>query len=233
MIKRKRLGQHFLKSNTIAKSIVSAAKITRNDLVLEIGTGHGILIPYLCERAKQVYSVETDNDLYNLAKTNFSGHSNLILEHGNGFTTNHGFSIFISNLPYSKSRKAIEWLLQKKFLRAVILVQKEFAEKLISKEDHKAISVLANYGFEIKFLMNIKNSNFFPPPKVDSILLLLKPKKTLSKVLISTVNRVFSYRRKTVQNILKQFDINSTSKRRLDDLTGDEIISIAKKIIRR
>mgnify|MGYP001050105768 FL=1 len=233
MIKRKRLGQHFLKSNTIAKSIVSAAKITRNDLVLEIGTGHGILIPYLCERAKQVYSVETDNNLYNLAKTNFSGHSNLILEHGNGFTTNHGFSVFISNLPYSKSRKAIEWLLQKKFLRAVILVQKEFAEKLISKEDHKAISVLANYGFEIKFLMNIKNSNFFPPPKVDSILLLLKPKKTLSKVLISTVNRVFSYRRKTVQNILKQFDINSTSKRRLDDLTGDEIISIAKKIIRR
>jgi 16S rRNA (adenine1518-N6/adenine1519-N6)-dimethyltransferase len=233
MIKRKSLGQHFLKSNTIAKSIVSAAKITRNDLVLEIGTGHGILIPYLCERAKQVYSVETDNNLYNLAKTNFSGHSNLILEHGNGFTTNHGFSVFISNLPYSKSRKAIEWLLQKKFLRAVILVQKEFAEKLISKEDHKAISVLANYGFEIKFLMNIKNSNFFPPPKVDSILLLLKPKKTLSKVLISTVNRVFSYRRKTVQNILKQFDINSTSKRRLDDLTGDEIISIAKKIIRR
>jgi len=232
MIKRKSLGQHFLKSNTIAKSIVSAAKITRNDLVLEIGTGHGILIPYLCERAKQVYSVETDNNLYNLAKTNFSGHSNLILEHGNGFTTNHGFSVFISNLPYSKSRKAIEWLLQKKFLRAVILVQKEFAEKLISKEDHKAISVLANYGFEIKFLMNIKNSNFFPPPKVDSILLLLKPKKTLSKVLISTVNRVFSYRRKTVQNILKQFDINSTSKRRLDDLTGDEIISIAKKIIR-
>ena len=71
MIKRKSLGQHFLKSNTIAKSIVTAAKITKNDLVLEIGTGHGILIPYLCERAKQVYSVEIDSDLYNLAKTNF------------------------------------------------------------------------------------------------------------------------------------------------------------------
>ena len=80
--------------------------------------------------------------------------------------------------------------------------------------------------------MNVKNSNFFPSPKVDSILLLLKPKKTLSKVLISTVNRIFSYRRKTVQNIFKQFGINSISKRRLDDLTGDEIISIAKKINR-
>ena len=232
MIKRKRLGQHFLKSNIIAKSIVSAAKITRNDLVLEIGTGRGILIPYLCEKAKQVYSIETDNDLYNLAKMNFSDYSNLILEHGDGFTTNHSFSVFVSNLPYSKSRKAIEWLLQKKFLRAVILVQKEFAKKLISKEDHKAISVLANYGFEIEFLMNVKNSNFFPPPKVDSILLLLKPKKMVSKILISTVNRIFSYRRKTVQNILKQLGVNSISKRRLDDLTGDEIISIAKKIIR-
>ena len=232
MIKRKRLGQHFLKSNIIAKSIVSAAKITRNDLVLEIGTGRGILIPYLCEKAKQVYSIETDNDLYNLAKMNFSDYSNLILEHGDGFTTNHSFSVFVSNLPYSKSRKAIEWLLQKKFLRAVILVQKEFAKKLISKEDHKAISVLANYGFEIEFLMNVKNSNFFPPPKVDSILLLLKPKKMVSKILISTVNRIFSYRRKTVQNILKQLGVNSISKKRLDDLTGDEIISIAKKIIR-
>ena len=232
MIKRKRLGQHFLKSNIIAKCIVSAAKITRNDLVLEIGTGRGILIPYLCEKAKQVYSIETDNDLYNLAKMNFSDYSNLILEHGDGFTTNHSFSIFVSNLPYSKSRKAIEWLLQKKFLRAVILVQKEFAKKLISKEDHKAISVLANYGFEIEFLMNVKNSNFFPPPKVDSILLLLKPKKMVSKILISTVNRIFSYRRKTVQNILKQLGVNSISKKRLDDLTGDEIISIAKKIIR-
>ena len=232
MIKRKSLGQHFLKSNTIAKSIVSAAKITRNDLVLEIGTGRGILIPYLCEKAKQVYSIETDNDLYNLAKMNFSDYSNLILEHGDGFTTNHSFSVFVSNLPYSKSRKAIEWLLQKKFLRAVILVQKEFAKKLISKEDHKAISVLANYGFEIESLMNVKNSNFFPPPKVDSILLLLKPKKMVSKILISTVNRIFSYRRKTVQNILKQLGVNSISKKRLDDLTGDEIISIAKKIIR-
>jgi len=45
MNKRKNLGQHFLKSKTIAKAIVSNAKITRNDVVLEIGTGHGILIP--------------------------------------------------------------------------------------------------------------------------------------------------------------------------------------------
>jgi len=71
MNKRKNLGQHFLKSKTIAKSIVSNANITRNDVVLEIGTGHGILIPYLCKSAKQVFSIENDLDLYLSTKSNF------------------------------------------------------------------------------------------------------------------------------------------------------------------
>ena len=232
MKKRKNLGQHFLNSTNIAKSIASFAKITKNDVILEIGTGQGILIPYLCKNSKKVISIETDKKLYLFAKSKFSDMKNLILEHGNGFTSNHSFSIFVSNLPYSKSRFTIEWLLQKKFSRAVIMVQKEFAKKLSSGEEHKAVSVLANYGFRIKFLMNVKKSNFSPAPKVDSVVILLEQKKLISKVLISTVNRVFSYRRKTLQNILKQFGLNSTSKKRLDELSGDEIIKIAQKIVR-
>ena len=232
MNNRKNLGQHFLKSKTIAKAIVSSAKITRNDVVLEIGTGHGILIPYLCKKSKQVFSIENDHDLHLSTKSNFHDYSNLVLEYGDGFNSDHNFSIFISNLPYSKSRYAVEWLLQKKFSRAVIMVQKEFSEKLSSNEKHKAISVLANYGFRIKFLMNVKKSNFFPVPKVDSTVILLEKKKVISKVLISTVNKMFSYRRKTLQNILKQFGLNSTSKKRLDELSGDEIIKIAQKVIR-
>ena len=231
MNKRKKLGQHFLKSKTIAESIVSNAKITKNDVILEVGTGHGILIPYICKNAKRVYSIESDRDLHILAKSNFD-YSNLILEHGDGFNSGHNFSIFISNLPYSKSRFAIEWLLQKNFSRAVIMVQAEFAEKLASKEEHKSISVLANYGFKIKFLMNVKKSNFIPMPKVDSIVILLEKKSLLSKELISTVNKIFSYRRKTLQNVLKQFNLNMTSKKRLDELSGDEIIKIAQEIIR-
>ena len=109
---------------------------------------------------------------------------------------------------------------------------KEFAEKLVSNKEHKAISVLANYGFRIKFLMDVSKSNFFPIPKVDSTVILLEQKRVIQKILISTVNRIFSYRRKTLQNILKQFGVNSTSKKRLDELSGDEIIKIAQKIIR-
>jgi len=232
MNKRKRLGQHFLKSKTIAKSIVSNAKITRNDVILEVGTGRGILIPYMCKNAKKVYSIESDRSLHISAKSNFD-YPNLILEHGDGFNSKYNFSVFISNLPYSKSRFAIEWLLQKKFSHAVVMVQAEFAEKLQSKEEHKSISVLANYGFRIKSLMNVKKSNFMPMPNVDSTVILLEKKKVISKELISTVNKIFSYRRKTLQNILKQFGLNITSKQRLDELSGDEIIKIAQKIVRR
>jgi len=81
MNKRKNLGQHFLKSKTIAKDIVSSAKITRNDVVLEIGTGYGILIPYLCKNAKQVFSIENDQDLYLSTKSNFHDYPNLVLEY--------------------------------------------------------------------------------------------------------------------------------------------------------
>ena len=80
--------------------------------------------------------------------------------------------------------------------------------------------------------MNVRKSNFFPMPKVDSVVILLEQKKVIQKILISTINRIFSYRRKTLQNILKQFGVNSTSKKRLDELSGDEIIKIAQKIIR-
>ena len=69
-------------------------------------------------------------------------------------------------------------------------------------------------------------------PKVDSTVILLEQKKVIQKILILTVNRIFSYRRKTLQNILKQFGVNSTSKKRLDELSGDEIIKIAQKIVR-
>jgi len=232
MKKRQSFGQHFLKSNTIANQIVSEAKITKNDVVLEIGTGHGILLPYICKKANKVISIEIDKNLHSSAKSKFHDEKNLILEYGDGFKLNHNFTIFISNLPYSKSRKSIEWLLQKNFSRAVIMVQKEFADKLLSSKEHTAISILTNYGFKTKIMMNVKKSNFYPIPKVDSVVLFLTQKKIVPKTVILTVNRMFSYRRKTIQNVLKQFGINSTSKERLDDLSGDEIIKIAKKIIR-
>jgi len=235
MNRRQSLGQHFLVSDSIAKSIVDFAKITKNDTVLEIGTGKGILIPFLCQAAKNVISVERDKKLYLLAQQRLPNFSNLSLKHGDAFKMNVDFTVLVSNLPYSKSREAIEWLVQKKFRAAIIMVQKEFAQKLLSKpgsKNHRAISVLVNYSARIEPLMEVSKSNFFPAPKVDSIVLRLTKKHNISKKIIDTLNKLFSYRRKTIRNIAKQFRMSIDSNKRLEDLTDGEIIKLAKEINR-
>ncbi len=233
MIKRKKLGQHFLNSNSIAKSIVSEAKITKNDVVFEIGIGQGILTPLLCQKAKKVISIDLDEMLVKDAKSKFSGIDNLVLKSGDGFKTKDVFTIFVSNLPYSRSKDAIEWLAQTSFSHGVIMVQKEFGDKLLaeSSKQRKAISIIATNAFEITLISKVGKNNFTPPPKIDSIILKIVKKNNLKKDQIQTINKIFSYRRKTVKNILKQFNKESIIDKRVDDLSGDEIINLANKIL--
>jgi len=233
MIKRKLLGQHFLNSNSIAKSIVSEAKITKNDVVFELGTGLGVLTPLLCENASKVISVDADEKLTKNAKFKFSEIDNLVLKSGDGFKKKDSFSIFVSNLPYSRSKDAIEWLAQSSFSHGVIMVQKEFAEKLLAKssKNRRAVSIIANYAFEIENILKVGKNNFSPPPKIDSVILKITKKNDMKKEQIQTINKIFSYRRKTVKNILKQFNKESQINKRVDDLSGDEIINLAKQIL--
>ena len=183
MIKRKRLGQHFLNSNFIAQSIVSEAKITKTDTVFEIGTGLGILTPLLCQNAHKVISIDVDEKLVNQAQSKFSSLNNLILKSGDGFKTKDAFSIFVSNLPYSKSKDAIEWLAQISFSHGVIMVQKEFADKLLAKSSkkRKAVSIIATHAFEITSISNVGKNNFSPPPQVDSVILKIVKKNNVAK----------------------------------------------------
>ena len=233
MIKRKLLGQHFLNSQNIAKSIITEAKITKKDVVFELGTGLGVLTPLLCEQAKKVISVDADEKLVRSAKSKFSKIDNLVLKSGDGFKTQDIFSIFVSNLPYSRSKDAIEWLAQSTFSHGVIMVQKEFAEKLVAKssKNRKAISIIATHAFEISVVSKVGKNNFSPPPKVDSVILKIIKKNSINDEIIQTINKIFSYRRKTIKNILKQFNKETMVDKRVDDLTGDEIINLANQIL--
>ena len=234
MIKRKLLGQHFLNSKSIAEFIVKEAEISKNDVVFEIGTGPGILIPLLCENAQKVISVDADEKLIKKARLNFSKLDNLVLKSGDGFSQKDVFSIFVSNLPYSKSKDAIEWLAQNSFSHGVIMVQKEFAEKLLAtSKNRRAVSIIATYTLDIEKISVVGKNNFSPPPKVDSVILKISKKTTIDKKLISLINDLFSYRRKTVKNILKQFNKQSTIEKRIDDLSGDEIVNLAKQILKK
>ena len=228
---RKKLGQNFLNSKSIAKFIVDSAKISKNDIVYEIGIGRGILTPFLCEQSKNVISVEKDHQLYNETLTKFTKINNLKIIHGDGFKQNQKFDIFVSNLPYSESKKAIQWMLMNNFMHGIVMVQYDFAKKLLAeKKERKAVSVLAQSGFEMKILKKVGKENFTPNPKIDSAIMSFSRKDTFSKELIQSVNLLFSFRRKKLQNIGKKLGIEIKSNQRLEEMNNNEIIKFAKKI---
>ena len=230
---QKKLGQNFLNSKSIAKFIVDSATISKNNTIYEIGIGKGILTPYLCEQSKNVISVEKDLNLYEESKVKFSNIKNLKIIHGDGFKQNEKFDIFVSNLPYSESKKAIQWMLMEKFQHGIVMVQYDFAKKLLSNDnDRKAISVLAQSGFEMKILKTVGKENFTPKPKINSSIMSFTRKHTFSKELIRSVNLMFSFRRKKLQNIGKNLGLEIKSDQRLEDMTNNEIIKFAKKIKR-
>ena len=101
----------------------------------------------------------------------------------------------------------------------------------ISTKKRKEINIIDTSAFEITSMLKVRKNNFSPPPKIDFTVLKIIKKNNLSKELIQTINKIFSYRRKTVKNILKQFDKESKIDKRVDDLSGDEIINLANQIL--
>ena len=142
-----------------------------------------ILTSFLCKKANHVISTEKDKSLYDEGVSKFSNIKNLTIILGDGFKQNEQFNIFVSNLPYSESKTAINWMLMQKFSIAIVMVQYDFAEKLLStKKDRRAISVLAQSGFDMKILRKIGKENFIPRPKVDSAVMSFKRKSSFSNL---------------------------------------------------
>ena len=224
--KRKTLGQHFLISSDVARRIVSAANLKNTETVFELGTGYGILTALLPQRAKYVISVDIDPTLVNHVKNILVKFKNLQLLCNNGFDamqTNYldhlnldtirptCCDVFVSNLPYSRSRCAIEHLASANFGRCIIMIQKEFASKLfadissvnLNSVNRRAISIIAQYCFDMRVVMSVSARCFKPPPKVDSVVVTLIRKNKLSRHQIQMINKLFSYRRKYISTILR------------------------------
>lgn len=225
MNRRRRMGQHFLASRAVASRMVESARLSRRDTVLEVGTGRGALTRALCERAGRVVSVEADRKIYEEARRSLSA-DNLELVCGDGFGEARPFDVFVSSLPYSQSRRAVEWLCQRPMSRAVVMVQKEFHEKIASAS--KATAVIASHCFEVRRVCRAGRADFDPPPAVESVVLAMEQKRTLDADTVKAVNRMFSYRRKKLSNVLAEFGASSDSAKRLDQMGADEIVGIAK-----
>lgn len=220
--KRKKYGQHFLKDEQVAEKIVSFADIRRNETVLEIGPGKGILTSILLKHARKVIAVEIDDGLVRYLEKRFSKAQYLSVIHEDFLK--YDLSIFserikvIGNLPYSIGTRIIMHLInyRERFSKMIFMLQKEVAERLVASpgtKDYGSLSIFIQLYFNIEILMNIPPKSFSPPPKVFSALVKLKPKKQLfehfdnPELFHQIVKLAFSHRRKKLRNNLKELPL--------------------------
>jgi 16S rRNA (adenine1518-N6/adenine1519-N6)-dimethyltransferase len=215
--------------------IIDASAICKEETVCEVGTGNGILTKELCKRAKRVISYEVDSALYAQAKATLS-FQNLVLVNADLFKSDQkSFDVFVSNLPYSKSRHAFEWLVTRKFDRAIVMVQKEFADKLTAKprdRNYRAISAISSYCFQIKQLFDVQKDCFQPRPMVESTVVLITLKHSIPREIVVGVNRLFSQRNRLASTVAARLggmriDFGD---RRVDELEPEQIIKLAGMI---
>lgn len=230
----KALGQHMLVDRRVLSRIVDAARIGGDEMVLEAGTGQGILTAELCKAAKSVVSYEVDKKLYRQAQAQLQ-FPNLELTNSDLFkTTNLDFDVFASNLPYSRSRYAFEWLAVQKFERAIVMVQEEFVEKLAAKpgdKNYRAISALAAYCFAIEKLFRVGRQSFAPQPNVESVVIRIIPVNTLTKETIKNLHLVFSKRNKKASTVAAKAGVKTDfGNKRIDQLAPNDLIRIAESV---
>ena len=173
---KKQLGQNFLIDPGALASIIKAAKITSEDHVLEIGPGLGVLTQELCQAAKNVTSIELDQDLIPILQENLKSPKNLEIIHQDAlsFTPPSTPYNVVANIPYNITSPLLNHFLQaeNKPRSMTILMQKEVAEKICKLQPKMSVISLqvALFG-QAKYMATVRSDSFFPAPKVDSAIL--------------------------------------------------------------
>lgn len=217
---KKGLGQNFLTDPQVLKTAVRAAEIDSG--VLEIGPGFGVLTYELAKTGKRVVSVEVDKKLLPVLEYTLSEFDNVEIVSDdilkidvNEFIGTHFGNDEISiaaNLPYYITTPIITTLLEARprVKNMVFMVQYEVAERICADRgrDAGAISLFCRYFAEPEIIEKVPAASFYPPPKVDSALLLLKMRKKPpvevkdEAMLFKIIRASFAQRRKTLANAL-------------------------------
>ena len=225
----KRFGQHWLKSEKALASIVTAAEIQYSDRILEIGPGTGILTSRLLQHSGSVTAVEIDRNLSKKLVRKFGDRDNFLLLQGDfleldiaeltqSFPKFQNHNKIVANIPYNITSLILEKLFgniyQPRFSNyefAVLLIQKEVGDRLTAQPGTKAYSALSvrmQYLAHCELVCDVPAKAFYPPPKVDSVVVKLKPKTIDNPAkdpqLLGTLIKLgFSKRRKMLKNNLK------------------------------
>lgn len=217
----RKMGQNFLINPKIKQMIVDAANLQPNDVVLEIGPGVGAITSFLLMNKIKLIALEIDKRLAELLSTKFKGYQNFNLKNVDALkvdwtsilqeTTQEPVKL-VANLPYSISSLLVLKIIQTPSVQtAVIMVQKEMAERLNAKvgtHAYNMFSVLVQLYLKTEKLFDVGPNNFSPKPKVDSAVIRLTriEMPTYSIADFESINNflriAFSNKRKTLVNNL-------------------------------
>ena len=213
----KRFGQNFLiDPNTVEKIAMNACD---EELVtIEIGPGIGSLTQYLARYSKKVYAHEIDKRLIEVLEDIFKDEEKIEIVPGDFLKCDlslmpyHDAKINVcSNLPYYITTPVLFKIFESDLdiKKITVMVQKEVAERFVAKpdtEDYSALSVIVQYLFDTKLLMNVSRKVFDPMPKVDSAVVTFTPKvkdeDIVEKDFFDLIKASFKQRRKTLKNNL-------------------------------
>ncbi|MCU0541284.1 MAG: 16S rRNA (adenine(1518)-N(6)/adenine(1519)-N(6))-dimethyltransferase RsmA [Oscillatoriaceae cyanobacterium Prado104] len=264
---RKQFAQHWLKSEKALDRIVKAADLS-GDRVLEIGPGTGILTRRLLAAAESVVAVEIDRDLCVQLAKQLGKKDNFLLLQGDILEMDldaqlTAFERFlnpnkvVANIPYNITGPIVQKLLgtisvpaAKPFDSIVLLVQKEVADRLYAKPGSRAfgaLSVRVQYLAECELICDVQAKDFYPPPKVDSAVVRLRPRLIETpavnpKHLENLVKLGFGSKRKMLRNnlkgivdvdtlvqVLEKLDVNPQS--RAEDLSAAQWVNLSNNLL--
>nr|MBN2277512.1 ribosomal RNA small subunit methyltransferase A [candidate division Zixibacteria bacterium] len=204
----------------IADRIVALLDTTPDDVIFEIGSGRGTLTKLIAESGARVFSFELDRRLIDDLNKKFDNCENVRIVNGDFLRVEPGdyysgkFKL-IGNIPYDITSPLIDWIIRfrERIVRAVITTQKELGDRISShpgSRDWAPIAVFCQCFFEIKTVMTIPPSAFYPPPRVISSALIFEPRTSPEisdrETFELIVRRAFKQRRKLLVNNLDGFE---------------------------
>jgi len=203
---RKALSQSFLIDERVLAREAKAAG-PEGKLVLEVGPGFGFLTRRLAEAgARKVVAVEKDRRLIPILEEELSDLANVEIVHADFLEKGFEAEVVASNVPYAISSPFLFKLAGMNFGRAVLCLQKEFAERMLAKpgeREYSRLSLSSQAAFGIEFLGRVPKSAFSPQPKVDSAIVRLAPTGGgLGEKAAKLALLLFQHRKKTVRAAL-------------------------------
>lgn len=243
IVPKKSKGQNFLTDERVAQRHVDYAGITEGDKVLEVGPGLGILTNILVQRSDDVTCIELDDILADYIEGTYADKVKLIRSDAMKVDF-PPFDRFVSNLPYSISTPIIFKLLDYDFKKAVVMVQKEFAERMVADvgtDDYSRLTVNLYYRADCRILETVPASRFKPKPKVDSALVEIVPRESPFKVkdertFFKVTEVAFNHRRKKIGTSLRSAGMISGDSNipylddRIEKLTPEQIGELSDRV---